>query len=316
MKIFWKIPTQFEYKNVGLTIGVFDGVHLGHQKIITGLIESCRKNGMTSLIITFEIHPKKILSSTTPGSLTTINQRMDIISNMGMKAFIVTDFEQEIMSFEATEFVEKVLIDKLRMKELWIGTNFLFGKERKGDVQLLRELSARKGFNLQVVEPVKFENEVISSTRIREYLRQGDVEKASLLLSRPYSVVAEVIHGVKRGRIMGYPTANLLWEKEILLPKEGVYAIKVKIDDKEYAGITNLGYRPTFGEEKELYFEVHILDFKKEIYSKELNVSFIKRIREEMLFKDKYSLIRQLKEDENRTREIFRNANCGLRIAN
>lgn len=312
MKIFWKIPAQFEYKNVGLTIGVFDGVHLGHQKIITGLIESCRKNGMTSLIITFEIHPKKILSSTTPGSLTTINQRMDIISNMGMKTFIVTDFEQEIMSFEATEFVEKVLIDKLRMKEMWIGTNFLFGKGRKGDVQLLRELSTRKGFNLQVVEPVKFENEVISSTRIREYLRQGDTEKASLLLSRPYSVIAEVIYGVKRGRIMGYPTANLLWEKEILLPREGVYAVKVKIDDKQYAGITNLGYRPTFGEEKELCFEVHILDFKKEIYSKELNVSFIKRIRDEKQFKDRYSLIRQLKEDENRTREVFRNADCGL----
>ncbi len=305
MKIFWKIPTQFEYKNVGLTIGVFDGIHLGHQKIITGLIDSCRKNGMTSLIITFEIHPKKILSSTTQGSLTTIDQRMDIISNMGMNTFIVTDFEQEIMSFKATEFVEKVLIDRLKMKEMWVGTNFLFGKGRKGDIKLLRELRIKKGFELHVVEPVKFENEIISSTRIREYLRQGDVEKASLLLSRPYSVIAEVIHGVKRGRVMGYPTANLLWDEEILLPREGVYAVKVKMDDKGYEGISNLGYRPTFGEEKEFCFEVHILDFKKEIYSKEINVSFIKRIRDEMLFKDKYSLIRQLKEDENRTRKIF-----------
>jgi riboflavin kinase/FMN adenylyltransferase len=306
MRIFWKIPSQFEYKNVGLTIGVFDGVHLGHQKIINEVIESCRRKGMTSLIITFEIHPQKVLSSTSPGVLTTINQRMGIISNMGMEVFIVTDFEQEIMNFEATEFIEKVLIDKLKMHELWVGTNFLFGKDRKGDVNLLQQLSQKNNFQLHVVEPVKFKGEVISSTKIREYLRQGDVRRANLFLSRPYTVVAEVIHGVKRGRIMGYPTANLRWEEEILLPKEGVYAVKIKMGDEEYNGISNLGFRPTFNEGKELCFEVHILDFEEEIYSKEIDVSFITRIRDEMSFKDKYSLIRQLKEDEKRAREILK----------
>ncbi|MEW6096039.1 MAG: bifunctional riboflavin kinase/FAD synthetase [bacterium] len=306
MKIFWKIPAQFEYKDVGLTIGVFDGVHLGHQKIINGVIDSCKKTGMTSLIITFEIHPRKILSSTTPGSLTTIDQRIDIISKMGMEVCIVTDFEQEIMNFEASEFVEKVLIDKLKMRQLWVGTNFLFGKERKGDIKLLQELSAKRGFKLHVVEPVNFEDEIISSTKIREYLKQGDITKANLLLSRHYTVAAEVIHGVKRGRIIGYPTANLKWEEEVLLPKEGVYAVKVKMDDEEYKGMTNLGYRPTFGDGKELCFEVHLLDFEEEIYSRELTVSFIKRIRDEKSFKDNYSLIGQLKEDEKKAREILK----------
>jgi len=305
MKTFWKIPAQFEYKNVGLTIGVFDGIHLGHQKIINGLVDSCKKKGMISLIITFEIHPRKILSSPILGLLTTINQRVDIISKMDIDVCIVTDFEQEIMNFEATEFVEKVLIDKLKMRQLWVGTNFLFGKGKKGDIKLLQELSRKKGFKLEVVEPVSFEDEVISSSKIREYLKQGNITKANLMLSRPYTITAQVIHGVKRGRIIGYPTANLKWEEEILLPKEGVYAVKVKMNDKEYDGMANLGYRPTFREGKELCFEVHILGFKEEIYSKELHVSFIKRIRDEKPLKNKYSLFTQLKEDEKKTREIL-----------
>ncbi|MEW6618629.1 MAG: bifunctional riboflavin kinase/FAD synthetase [bacterium] len=306
MKIFWRIPAQFEYENVGLTIGVFDGVHLGHQKIITELINSCRKKGLTSLILTFEIHPRKILSATMPALLITLDQRLNIISQLGMDVCIITDFEQEIMNLEATEFIEKVLIDKLKMKQMWIGTNFLFGRGRKGDVQLLQELSAKKGFKLQVVEPVKFEDEIVSSTRIREYLKQGEVAKANLLLSRPYTIGAEVIHGTKRGRILGYPTANLKWDEEVLLPEKGVYAVRVKMDDERYEGVANLGYRPTFGEEKELYFEVHIFDFNQEIYFKELNVSFITRIRDEKPFKDQDSLIRQLNEDENKAKQILK----------
>lgn len=306
MRIFWKIPTQFEYKNVGLTIGVFDGVHLGHQKIINEVVATCRKNGLTSLVITFEVHPRKILSSSIEGSITTISERINIISQMGMEACIVTDFKQEVMNYEATEFVEEVLIDKLKMRELWVGTNFFFGKGRKGDVKLLQELSTKKGFKLHIVEPVNFENEVISSTKIREYLKEGNVRKVNLFLSRPYSISAEVIRGVKRGRVLGYPTANLKWEKEILLPKEGVYAVKVKIDDEEYDGMANLGYQPTFGGKEEFRFEVHILDFEKEIYSKKLKVLFIDRIRDEKLFENRYALIEQLKEDEKKVRGILK----------
>jgi len=306
MEILWKIPTLFPDKGVGLTIGVFDGVHLGHQKIIKGVVESCRKNGIRSVIITFEIHPKNILSSTTLPLLTTINQKIDIVSKMGIDVFIITDFEQELMHLEATEFIEKLLIDKLKMRQMWVGTNFLFGKGRKGDIELLRELSRKKGFKLHIVEPVKFEDELVSSTKIRQYLVQGNVTKANLLLSRPYTISAKVIHGIKRGRILGYPTANLKWEEESLLPKEGVYAVKIMIDNEGYSGITNLGYRPTFEEKKEFCFEVYILDFKEEIYSKELDVSFIKRIRDEKPFKDRYTLITQLKEDEKQAREILK----------
>jgi len=306
MEILWKIPTQFPYKDVGLTIGVFDGVHLGHQKIIKEVVDSCRKNGMRSVIITFETHPKKILFSTTLPLLTTINQKIDIISKMGIDVFIITAFEEELMHLEATEFIEKLLIEKLKMRQMWVGTNFLFGKGRKGNIELLQELSLKKGFNLHIVEPVKFEGEFVSSTKIREYLVQGDVTKANLFLSRPYTISAKVIHGVKRGRIIGYPTANLQCEEENLLPKEGVYAVKIMIDNEEYNGISNLGYRPTFEEKKEFCFEVYILDFKEEIYSKELQLSFIKRIRDEKPFKDKYSLIAQLKKDEKEAREIFK----------
>lgn len=306
MEILWKIPTQFAYNEVGLTIGVFDGVHLGHQKIIKRVVEFCKKNRMTSVIITFEIHPRKILFATSSQVLTTINQKIDIISKMGVDIFIVADFEQEIMHLKATEFIEKVLIEKLKMKQMCVGTNFLFGKGKKGNIDLLRELSFKKGFKLHLVEPVKYEDELVSSTKIREYIRQGDVTKANLLLSRPHTVEAKVVPGVKRGRIMGYPTANLRCEEETLLPKEGVYVVKIKMDDEEYAGISNLGYRPTFEAKKEFCFEVHILDFKKEIYSKELDVSFIKRIRDEKPFKDKEGLIVQLKEDEKEAREIFK----------
>ncbi|MFH1562499.1 MAG: riboflavin biosynthesis protein RibF [Nitrospirota bacterium] len=349
MKVFWKIPTQFEYKDVGLTIGVFDGVHCGHQKIITGLVDSCRKKGMTSLVFTFEVHPRKILlpppakvGSDSIHSLTTLNQKIDILANLGVEVVIITDFEQEIMNLEAREFVENVLVDKLKMRQMWIGTNYLFGKNRLGDIKLLQELSREKRFKLHIVEPVEFEDELISSTRIRKYLKQGDVRAANLLLGRHYTIVGTVIHGVKRGRILGYPTANIKWDEEILLPKEGVYAVQVKFDDEDYNGIANLGYRPTFrdntsegkdteeqksrraegyqptfrgntsGEvllrdKKELMFEVHILDFNEEIYFKELNISFVRRIRDEMRFKDSDSLIEQLKEDEKQGRELLIN---------
>lgn len=323
MKVFWKIPTQFEYKDVGLTIGVFDGVHYGHQKIIKGMVDSCKKKGMTSLVFTFEIHPRKILSSPMQSSLTTLNQKIDILADLGVEVVIISDFEQEIMNLEATKFVEYVLIDKLKMRQMWVGANYLFGKDRLGDIKLLQELSREKRFKLHIIEPVEFEDESISSTRIRKYLKQGDVRAANLLLGRHYTIVGTVIHGVKRGRILGYPTANIKWDEEMLLPEEGVYAVEIKMDDEDYKGIANLGYRPTFvgyrptfGEEKGLVFEVHILDFNEEIYSKELHISFVRRLRDEMQFKDSDSLIEQLKEDENNARQIFKISNLESRIAN
>ncbi len=313
MKVFWKIPTQFEYKDVGLAIGVFDGVHCGHQKIIKGLVDSCRKKGMTSLIFTFEIHPRKILLSTSTNLetdhnrlLITLNQKIDILADLGVDVIVISDFEQEIMNLEATEFVQSVLIETLKMKQMWVGTNYLFGKNRLGDIKLLEKLSKERRFKLHIVEPVEFEDELVSSTRIRKYLKQGDIRAANLLLGRQWTIVGTVIHGTKRGRILGYPTVNIKWDEEIVLPEEGVYAVKVKMDDEDYMAIANLGYRPTFipGNEKELVFEVHILDFNEEIYSKELNISFVKRIRDEMQFKDSDSLIEQLKEDEKQAREM------------
>jgi riboflavin kinase/FMN adenylyltransferase len=305
MEVVYGLPKEsLEYKYSIITIGIFDGVHLGHQKIIKEVVAEANRTEGISILITFDPHPEEVISSKSPPFLLPLEERIRLISDMGVALMIVSDFTQEIADIPAEEFVQKILLNKLKMCKIYVGYDYAFGKDRTGNIELLKNMSITDGFKVEVISPVKIDNEIVSSTRIRYFLAQGNITKANAFLGRRYTVKAKVIHGDKRGRILGYPTANCICEENILLPLVGVYVVQVNIDNIWYGGIANIGYAPTFRGE-ELKFEIHILDFDKKIYGKEIEVAFIDRIRDEKVFDTSEELLEQIKKDEISARNIL-----------
>ncbi len=280
-----------------VTLGNFDGVHLGHQAIFDLLKESAKKNNGTSVAFTFAPHPLRVIApERAPKLLTTYKDKIKLIEACGIDLILCANFTKEFAEISAEDFAKNFLCKILGAREIFIGANYLFGKGRKGTPALLRELGMECGFKVIVLDEITEHNTIISSSRIRKLIAKGHVDEAAKLLGRKYSVEGIVVEGAKRGKkLLNTPTANLLTANE-LLPKDGVYAVTVELNKKIYKGASNIGINPTFSDKK-FSFETHLLDFDGELPGKTLKVNFIKRIRDEIKFPDAKSLAVQLKKD-------------------
>lgn len=295
------------FLNPAVTLGNFDGVHLGHQKIFEKVKEEARKIHGESVVITFEPHPLKILSpEQCPPLLTPFRKKMMLIEKTGVEKVLCIQFTRAFAELSPVEFVKSVLLGKVEAKKIIVGYNYRFGRGKSGDVDSLKENCALFGVDVEVVEALRVTDTIVSSSKIRELIRDGEVKKASKLLGRDYPVIGQVIEGTKRGHALGFPTANLEMAEE-LYPKPGVYAVSVNWHQQCFNGLANIGFNPTF-DAKAVSLEVHILNFESEIYGEELQVYFAERIRDEIRFPSTEGLIKQIRKDiEWAEANVFRN---------
>lgn len=288
-----------------VTIGNFDGVHLGHQKLIGRAVSRARAAGLTSVVVTFDPHPVRFFShDATPPFITLLEQKLELISKLGADVCLVLPFDRQLADLSPRDFVQQVLVEGLKIRELYIGYDYAFGKKRAGNFELLSALGDEIGFRVERIDPVMVGGAVVSSTRIRDYVKAGRVWDASRLLGRFYQVVGRVVHGAGRGgSLLSTPTANVRPEDE-LLPKPGVYVVLVELEPPSAVllpGVANLGYNPTFQEpgdtEPPLSLEAHILADVGRIYGHQARVHFIQRIRDEKKFSGPEELKARIAED-------------------
>ncbi len=306
MKVIDKIEkTKKKLPYPVLTLGNFDGVHLGHQAIFKKLIDRAKKMNGTSVVYTFVPHPLRVIApERAPRLLTTYKDKIRLIEKSGIDAIICANFTKKFATISAESFVRDILHDVVGVKEIIIGANYNFGKGRKGSPELLKELGKELGFKVTILEEIQSNDVTLSSSRIRALVAKGKVDEASAMLGRYYSSEGIVIEGANRGkRLLNTPTANLLTASE-LLPKDGVYAVTVKINGKMYGGASNIGHNPTF-KDKQFSFETHILDFDGDLVGKTIRVYFVKRVRDEMKFSSAKELSCQLKIDIEEIRNIL-----------
>lgn len=300
MKIFNHISDCKNLKNPVLTLGMYDGVHLGHQKIIENLNEIAREIGGESVLLTFEPHPRITLNKGSDGLklITTLDEKIELLRKYGLKNLILHPFTKEFSQLSATEFVKSLLVEQIQIHTIVIGYDHHFGKGRKGNYELLNNLSNEFDFECIQIEEVKSEDLNISSTKIRKALLNGEIDFANQGLNRPYSLRGKVIHGDKLGRTLGFPTANLQTEKFKLIPAEGVYVVGVFVGDEFFKGLLSIGTRPTVTDSAEKRVEVYILDFNREIYGQHIELELMHRIREDRKFNSMEELILQMNQDK------------------
>ncbi len=292
-------------KDTLLTIGIFDGVHLGHKRLLETTASLAKKQDFLSGVVTFKDHPERVLRSRKElPYLTSLEERLRLIKENGIDKIVALPFNEELAGLGAGEFVG-LLKKHLRMKGLVIGPDFALGKNRDGTIPKLRELGQDTGFSVTVVPPLVVGGEVVSSTAVRDALALGDMERATRLLGRPFSLRGQVVPGAGRGRNLGFPTANLDVAPEQALPAEGIYASFAEVQGKKLPSITYIGRRPTFDSVKRAV-EVHIFEFSENIYSKELKIDIILKIRDDRRFDTPDDLKRQIKEDVSKARAVLK----------
>ena len=300
--IFGLNQVKRPFKNPVVTLGNFDGVHLGHQKIFERLREEASKINGDAIVITFEPHPLSVLSPHRFAPLLTpFRKKMMLIEKCGIKTVLCLEFSLAFSAMSPFEFITNILVEKIKVRKIIVGYNYHFGKKQRGDVRILRNIGKLFNVDVQVVEPLRIGQTPVSSSRIRELIKAGQVEEASKLLGRNYPIIGKVVKGSNRGRSLGFPTANLEISDE-LYPKKGVYAVEVIWNQQVFKGLANVGLNPTFvpaheEEEEPLSLEVYILNFNRDIYGDEIQVDFIKRIRDEVRFDSPSRLIDQIKKD-------------------
>jgi riboflavin kinase/FMN adenylyltransferase len=289
-------------KDMLLTIGVFDGVHLGHKHLISRLKELAHKQGLASGVVTFRQHPEEVMSPKNKlPFLTDLKQRVNLLKGEGVDAVIPLSFTPELAGLSARQFLE-LLQKYLRMRGLVLGPDFAMGRNREGDNETLRRLGEEMGFSVTVVPPVIIDGEVVSSTAIRKALAKGDMQRVQKLTGRPFRLQGRVARGVGRGVKLGFPTANLEIEAEHALPPDGVYVSQAYINDRSYPSVTNIGKRPTFGTSERLV-EVYLLDYDGELYGRKLEVDILERLRGEKKFDSAEELKKQIAQDVERGRK-------------
>lgn len=298
---------KIDYPNPVITIGNFDGVHIGHQKIFDFVKKKAKQISGTSVVITFNPHPIKVLYKEHPLKLITTNEdKIKLIEKCGIDITISIPFTHEFAQIEAEDFVKNILIEKFNAKWIVVGYDYRFGKGRKGDKELLKKLGKTYGFKVTVLKAYKKRGKILSSTAVRNALFEGNIKEANQFLGRAYHVDGEVIKGMGRGSsVLGYPTANFVPKQEII-PKQGVYAVKVTIPSlKTFNGVANIGKNPTFGNIS-MSYEVHILDFKGNLLGKTIRIHFIERIRDEKKFGSPQELKENIAHDIEIARKIFK----------
>jgi riboflavin kinase/FMN adenylyltransferase len=294
-------------KRAVIAIGVFDGVHLGHQKLIKNAVRRARRINGRSVIITFWPHPFHVLHPEVPlKSLTTLPLRLELIESLGADYCFVIRFTRRFSQQSPQQFIKNYLMKNFNPCEILVGDDFRFGQNRSGNIDLFREEGRKFGFSVKDLISVKAKGKKIGSSVIRQLIQEADLIRASKLLGRRVSVLSTVIRGDGRGRKLGFPTANLNVE-HIILPLSGVYAVRVKMrKGKLYEGMANIGIRPSFSaSEKKVHFEIHLFNFNKDLYGKEVFVEFVRKIRDEKFFSNTDDLISQLKQDERKARSTL-----------
>jgi len=287
-----------------LTIGFFDGVHLGHQRIIRKVVEKARSSNIYSCVVTFDRHPSELFSSYKVKLLTCWEEKKEIFGSLGIDVIQVFTFDHDFASLSPDKFLEK-LNEHFFIKEILVGNDFTFGHKRKGNVTFLKKIRSKFDFELEVVAPVKMENQKISSSVLRAWLENGKVEKVTAGMGRPPTIWGKVIPGKGRGRQIGFPTANLLPHSDKLLPPSGVYAGSCEVKNKIYEATVNVGSKPTF-DDFSPGIEVYIIGFEGELYGETLKVSLVKKIRDIQAFPSPSHLARRLEQDRQETEQILK----------
>lgn len=283
-----------------VTVGTFDGLHVGHQDVLGRLARRARDAGLHSVLVTFSPHPLELVRpGDAPPLLTTHEEKLEVLAEIGLDYVAVVPFTRDVAALDAEQFVRRVLVDRYRMRELLVGYDHRFGRDRVGDADLLRALGARLGFAVDVVRPVQVGAErPVSSTLVRRAVAVGDLEGAARMLGRPYAVFGRVEHGAGRGRGLGFRTLNLAPPpSRKLLPPEGVYAVRAVMPDGVFGGMLNLGPRPTFGDVR-VGIEAHLFDVERDWYGASARLEFVARLRDTVRFADADALVRQLRADE------------------
>jgi len=299
---------QEKLKDPIVAIGIFDGIHIGHKRVIRKIL-NLRDKKRDRVIMTFDPHPQTVLTpGKKPPRIMSLEHRLFIFEKMGIDATVVVRFTDFISGMTPDEFVKRVL-HGIGTREVYVGSNFHFGKGQSGNVELLKKIGKDHGIDVKIVQPVKKGNRIVSSTWLRKLIVRGDIEKAEKLLRRPVSVLGTVVSGERRGASLGVPTANIDPHQEVI-PPSGVYGVKVDIDSTLYDGVLNIGFKPTFygrslKKRKEPYIEVHIVDFKGDLYGRVMEIFFLKRLRREKKFKNEEILKRQIAKDIKKAKKVL-----------
>lgn len=296
----WPIPEQ----RTGVTIGVYDGVHRGHQHVIAALGERCRRNGHVLTVVTFRSHPAELLApGDVPPMLTTLDQKLELFEELDVDQVALLDFDDDLRRLTGAEFVRAVLVDALSVAEVSVGEDFRFGRDQGGDVALLRDLGPQFDFHVSPV-PLLGGTTPFRATEIRRAIAGGNLDAASRALGRRFELRGTVIEGERRGSAIGFPTANLELAPHQAIPGRGVYAVRAGVGRPEHAGVANVGVRPTFDGNSEVV-EVHLLEGGRDLYGEELRVDFLHKLRDERRFDGVDELVAQIGEDAEQARQLL-----------
>jgi riboflavin kinase/FMN adenylyltransferase len=308
MKVLYRLE-QLSLPRAVATIGNFDGVHLGHQQLMRDLVERARQIQGTPLVVTFHPHPLQVLApDNAPRQIQTLDQKLAAMERLGIELAVVIPFTREFARTSARDFAEKILWEKLQIKEIYAGPNFAFGHRREGSFNLLKEIGAEKGFFVGRIHQVQFRGSRVSSTAVRQALVAGQVSLARRLLGRPFSLLGEIVHGSAVGAGIRVPTANLRASNE-LIPRNGVYATLLTVGAQRHCAVTNIGVRPTVTSGKTISkpsIETHLLDFEGDLYGREVKLELLLYLREERRFQNTQALVAQIGKDIARARRYFR----------
>lgn len=304
MELFHSFNQFSSYSRLSaVAIGNFDGIHLGHQKILKFLGKKAREHDLLSLVLTFSPHPEKVLGENRISTIQTLDQRIREIEKFNIQAVLVIPFDKKFSSLSAHDFIQKIISETLKAKVVIVGENFRFGKNREGDTSLLSRLSSQFRFQVHSIPSVVLNGEIVSSSLVRQFLQEGRVEKARALLGRNYEIEGTVIKGHSRGKSLGFPTANIKTENEIV--PQGVFITQTRIGPRIFPSMTNVGSQPTF-QQKGMYIESYIIDLEEELYGEPIALGFFKKIRDEIKFRAPADLIRQLEIDLATTKKFFK----------
>ena len=283
--------TEFKLNNSVVTLGKFDGLHKGHQLLINHILE-LKKKGYLSVVFTFSLHPSNLFFDKDKELIYTEKEKKHKIEQLGLDVLVAYPFVKETACMEPEDFIKEVLVEKLDAKVIVVGKDFRFGHHRRGDVAMLKTLSVKYGYEVVAYDKLSQDGEIISSSRIKEELSNGNMEKVNGMLGSPFSIMGEVLHGRKIGRTLGMPTTNLLPLDHKLLPPNGVYASMTRVDNKEYHSVTNIGYKPTVGAENKKGVETYIIDYDNDLYGKEIEILLYSYERGE----EKFDSLEELKQ--------------------
>jgi riboflavin kinase / FMN adenylyltransferase len=296
-----------ELKTV-VTMGNFDGLHLGHQTLVANAVAEAKQSRTQSLVFTFDPHPLKLLApERAPPMIVNQRDKMDMLQALGVDAVVVQCFDRRFASIDAEDFVRRYLIERLNLSKIWLGRDLRFGRARAGDAEDLMRWGSSLGFSVGIVEPILVQGKRISSSQIRQLIEQGRVDEVQPMLGRYHFISGTIVNGHHRGRELGFPTANLAAATE-LIPADGIYATTVELENRRWLSVSSVGHNPTFGEGLRT-IETYVLDFAQNIYGEMVKLSFVQRIREERKFAQIEHLVTQMHEDVRAARAVFENLN-------